>query len=253
MTEPKLSESDVRAITQLLGEVAILEGDLVAKRRFLAEGLAALISADGWIWGRGAWDPETSNPTVLDVLFGGLDERQVAAWFEACTVALPVNDPITQRLAEGRQLTCTQQELVDDETWQTNPTVRQYVLSNNMAQTLYALTPLGEREWVGIVFYRSEGQEPFSQDERRIAHIVTTEVRWLREDVALGPVSARALQLPQRLRPVLTLLLDGYACDEIADLISLSPHTVKGYMKTIYKHFDVRSHTKLIQAFRHQN
>ncbi len=51
---------------------------------------------------------------------------------------------------------------------------------------------------------------------------------------------------------VLTLLLEGYLCAEIAECYSLSPHTVKGYIRDIYRHFSVHSQLALIRLFRSQ-
>ena len=57
-------------------------------------------------------------------------------------------------------------------------------------------------------------------------------------------------QLSPRERVVLIMLVEAHDKDKIADLLHLSPHTVKDYMKTIYKHFSVSSQLELIHRFR---
>jgi hypothetical protein len=46
------------------------------------------------------------------------------------------------------------------------------------------------------------------------------------------------------------MLVDAHDKDKIAHLLHISPHTVKDYMKAIYKHFDVSSQLELIHRFR---
>ena len=51
----------------------------------------------------------------------------------------------------------------------------------------------------------------------------------------------RASELSPRLNETLQCLLDGASEKNIADQLKLSPHTVHGYVKLIYRHFQVKS------------
>lgn len=53
-------------------------------------------------------------------------------------------------------------------------------------------------------------------------------------------------ELPPRLSQTLAELLRGQAEKEIAAAWGLSRHTVHGYIKQIYSHFDVRSRGELL-------
>jgi DNA-binding CsgD family transcriptional regulator len=59
----------------------------------------------------------------------------------------------------------------------------------------------------------------------------------------------RAKQLSPRLRETLQCLLDGNSEKSIATRLSLSPHTVHGYVKLIYRHFQVKSRAQLLSQW----
>jgi DNA-binding NarL/FixJ family response regulator len=56
----------------------------------------------------------------------------------------------------------------------------------------------------------------------------------------------RAKQLSPRLRETLDCLLSGSSEKSIAEQLTLSPHTVHGYVKLIYRHFKVKSRAQLL-------
>jgi DNA-binding CsgD family transcriptional regulator len=115
---------------------------------------------------------------------------------------------------------------------------------------MYAITPLGGQNFYGLGFFRGNGQPPFSEQQRQIVFFLTTEVCGLVNSGIPVERGDRLAQLSPRMRSVLSLLLDGYRCREIAELYHLSPHTVKGYIRDLYRHFDVTSQFSLIHHFR---
>ena len=56
----------------------------------------------------------------------------------------------------------------------------------------------------------------------------------------------RAKELSPRLRETLDCLLAGSSEKGIAQELRLSPHTVHGYVKLIYRHFQVKSRAQLL-------
>jgi DNA-binding NarL/FixJ family response regulator len=59
----------------------------------------------------------------------------------------------------------------------------------------------------------------------------------------------RAKELSPRLRETLQCLLDGNSEKAIATRLRLSPHTVHGYVKLIYRHFQVKSRAQLLSRW----
>lgn len=248
-----LSEEDVRKITRLIGDIAINADSLNNKRCQLISNLSELIEADGWLWVVGGVDPDRQLPMQMSMLSGGLTNHQVAALLDSpsdTNTPSPCDQPMAELIAKGNHFVRTRQELVDDKTWYDNANTQTYFIGHGIDHPVYAITPLGDMGFSGIGFFRTNGRAPFSERQRKIIQIVTTEVRWLCDSALPERVGDAVANLTPRLRSVLTLLLDGFVCSDIAELFHLSPHTVKGYIRDIYRHFEINSQLELIRHFR---
>lgn len=247
-----LGEADVRAMVRLLGEVAVVEGDAAAKRRRLMEDLCELAEGDGWVWTINQVDVEHEIPISVGLLHGGLSEQQVAAWAESSqenVVPLPENAPLTELVLAGKHFTRTREQIVPDDAWYQNPTVRAYRLDVGLDHFLYSIYPLEPRLISAIGLYRRRGRPPFTPRQRRIVHIVTSEVKWLHYAGLPHDKGQSVPQLSPRLRAVLVLMLEGHDRKRIASLLGISPHTAADHMKAIYRHFGVSSQLALIRRF----
>ena len=67
-------------------------------------------------------------------------------------------------------------------------------------------------------------------------------------DSDYGP-DVRAKELSPRLRETLDCLLAGSSEKGIAQELRISPHTVHGYVKLIYRHFQVKSRAQLLSQW----
>ena len=70
-------------------------------------------------------------------------------------------------------------------------------------------------------------------------------VWWLMIAQDISP-DERAKELSPRLRETLDCLLSGASEKGIAKQLTLSPHTVHGYVKLIYRHFKVKSRAQVL-------
>ncbi|MDF7825841.1 helix-turn-helix transcriptional regulator [Pontiellaceae bacterium B12227] len=252
-TEIAFSAAHFAAVIKLVGDSAILSGLLETKRRQLISGLAELIDADGWLWTVGRVDPKRNAPMQMDMLFGGLTDHQLAALLDSptdTTSPSPCDEPLAALVAKGKHFVRSRQQLVSDEVWYNNANTQTYFLEHGIDQCMYAITPKAEQGFSGIGFFRRTDRPPFSERERKLVEIITTQVQWLYASEAPALRGADTEKLTPRLRSVLALLLDGYLCNPIAELLHLSPHTVKGYIRDIYRHFEVNSQLALIKHFR---
>lgn len=247
-----LGEQDVRAIVRLLGDVAILNGDPTLKRRRLMEGLNHLVGADGWLWSMTCVDVEAKTPICVNLLHGGLSPEQIAGWVESSqeqVVPLPEHRPITELFIQGEHFTRTRDQVVPDEVWYNHPTVRAYRLNLGIDHFLYSIYPLDASTVSAIGLYRHVGRASFTPVQRRLTHIVLSEVKWLHE-AGLPQDEGRSVpQLSPRLRTVLVLMLEGHDRKRIASLLGISPYTAAEYMRAVYRHFKVSSQLELIRRF----
>ena len=102
---------------------------------------------------------------------------------------------------------------------------------------------LGDRRTVdGMAFWRGAGERPFSDEDEAVVRVIHWETSPFFADLDV-PLTPRA-------RATLDHLLRGASDKEIAARLSISPHTVHQYVKSIYRAHGVHSRTELIARVR---
>ncbi len=245
-----LAEDDVRAVVNLLGRVAAASGGRVAQRRELMDGLAVLVGANCWVWGRfGAVEPGTLPVFALEQ-HGGFSEDRLARYVQAQehpdlgALTAPAFAVMAER---GSPVTRLRQQTDPEDRFRSSGAYEAWAAAD-AAPGILSLRPL-DALTVGVVaIHRRIDARLFSERESLIAHVVLTGVAWLYEEgdaerdgvwVELGP----------RLITVMNLLLQGVARKDIAEHLRISPHTVNDYVKTVYRRFGVRSQPELMRRF----
>jgi len=248
--ETLITEHDARAMVRLVAEVAALNTDHTSAKNRLMSGLAKLIGAECWVWSLGEVHPE-KPPVYMALNHGGFSEARFARYLQA--IQHPdmkdLTAPFAAELsAEGGPLTRLRQQ-IDAAGRFPRTAAYTYWLAADIAPLILSARPLNERCVSMIGLYRSASAPLFDERERKIAHIVLTEVSWLH---ALGwpeDLGAKVPSLPPRCRLVLNFLLEGHGRKFIADELGISIHTVSGYVKDIYAAFRVQSHAELMRRF----
>lgn len=254
MKSQGIDEADVRAIVRLLGEVAILDGGLAAKKSALMAGLQKLTGADGWLWSMTRLDFSTGTPICVGLMHDGLSDEQLAGWLVASQTPScppPEDAPMFELTRAGKHFTRTRQQVVCDEDWYSHPAVQQHRLACGIDHFLYSIYPLPEANLLSAIgLFHHRGREPFTDRQSRITHILLSEVEWLHGAQQSNPLGQDVPQLSPRQRVVLIMLIEALDRYEIARLLHISPHTVKDHMKAIYERFKVSSQLELIRRFR---
>jgi DNA-binding CsgD family transcriptional regulator len=247
-----LKEADVRAMIRLLASVAVTKGGVVAQKRRLVEGLAELVGADRWMWNVTRFDG--SGPAVAVSLLHNFTEKQFAALVEANANGDMADFDKNVMALNGQMQHWTRhanQILTDEESQHTSlPKVWEKMdeLDGECVFTSYAVEGHDDlRSALGL--HRAANRPPFTQREIRIIHILTSEVDWLHMMSVPDEDGQSMATLTPRLQSVLHLLMDGHNAKRIAYLLKLSDHTVRGYIKDIYRHFQVSSRAELMRRF----
>lgn len=251
-----IPQDDVVKVVRLLGRVAGMRVGLAKRKRALISGLARMLDADGWLWSATQVIKEENRPVSVGVIYGGLTEGEFNGWLEASQVASPQppeDVPITVLLDKGKHFTRTRQQVVPDEQWYDNPTVKRYRLQCGIDHFLYSIYPLGPSSCSAVGLFRRVGREPFTDLQRRICHVVVGNIDWLHQASFPDHKGEACTALTPRLRTVLIYLLDGKRRDEIASLLCISPETVKTYIRIVYDHFRVASQVELMRHFQAGN
>jgi DNA-binding CsgD family transcriptional regulator len=247
----KLDESDVRDMVRLVGEVAALPGGHTEKKRYLMEGLCKLVDADAWIWGLSCQRDPDKPQVYVSILRGGITEEQFARFLQA--VEHPQMIDFASRffieLKEGQtHLTRLRTQIADEARFVGSDAQAAWKLAN-LGPTILSMRPIDPQSSSAIGLYRHFDRPHFTARESRIAHIILTEVPWLHLQ---GWPEDRGVSVPtlsKRQRLALNLLILGQSHKQIASHMSISPNTLQGYIKDIYRHFGVNSQAELMNRF----
>ncbi len=254
--EPVLPQVEVVKAVGLLGRIAGMRSDLCARRRALMTGLAQMIDADCWLWSATRVDPKDGRPVSAGAIHGDFSEQALDGMVRGSLLAQeqPPEDPIfSQLFSEGQHVTRTRQQILADDQWYRHPVVQEYRLNRGIDHFLYSIYPLDQHCCSAIGFFRHVGRDPFNDLQRRMCHIVVSNVDWLHQAIFPDHKGSGCIELTLRQRMVLIHLLDGKQRDDIARILHISPETAKTHIRRIYQHFSVKSQVELMRHFQMGN
>ena len=244
-------ESDVRAVIHLLGDVAALEGTSQHRKRMLLDGLVKLVDADMWMWSLSPELDPHKNPVYTCCLSGGFEEDQ----FSKFLVALEHPDmgrltaPFVEEVQSSkRQLTRLPSEF-DPENELMKSEAFDYWVKAEVGPALLSFRPIENERFSVVALYRKPGRGPFTPAQANLVHVTLGEIPWLHEEGWPGEAVSEVPKLTRQQRLTLNLLLEGLNRNEIAQKMSLSPHTVGDYLKVVYQVFQVSTQAELLAKF----
>lgn len=242
-----LSESDVRAIVRLLGQVIASPDGLREKRRMLMDGLCQMVNATSWAWCMAEFDPD-KPPSFIGFEHGGWEEERFARYIEAMNHPdmEKVTRPSSIELKEkGTQLTRTRRQM-DPDMLLERTAAAEFWEKADIGAILISQRPMEDGGISGVAVYRRLDLPHFDERESRIAHILLSEIPWLHFSAFPDRASQEITRLYPRHRAVLNLLAEGWSRKKIAASLGITENTVHGYAKKIFKHFGVHSQNELL-------
>lgn len=251
MTHP-LDEMDARAMVRLVAAVSVPQSDHGTAKRALMNGLAEMIGANCWVWALGYLNPDRP-PVYASYLHEGFDESRFARYLKA--VEHPdmklLMEPFTRELMKRKsQLTLTRDEIdAAGGNVSAAAAVDSFWLAADIAPIILSARQLSEECVSIIALYRPAAEPMFNERERKIAHILLSEVPWLHAAGWPEDFGVKTPMLSRTRRLVLNLMLEGHGRKMVADQLGLSIHTVSDYIKDIYRNFGVQSHAELMRRF----
>jgi DNA-binding CsgD family transcriptional regulator len=246
-----LSEADVRAMVRLLGENCALAGNISDKRRHLMTGLCRLVQGDAWGWAMAAEMNPDRLPVYIGFIHGGFSEDMFARYLTVQTHPdmIWLSSSLCRELeVKKKHLTRSAQQVFRYSEFMKSP-VSKLWRECGIYPGLISFYPLPDGIFSGIAVYRKCEGELFAERERKIAHILMAEVPWLHVNQSPETVLTNVPRLPVRQRLALELLLQGHSRKTIADDMDISINTVAGYIRDLYRFFDVTSQAQLVRRF----
>jgi len=156
----------------------------------------------------------------------------------------------------GGPFAARREDLISDEAWYESPHYKEFRIPAGQDACMYISTSFrdlasGTKVIWTVCFVRAIGKPQFSEEERDLAFSFLHAVEPILADIwkeASSETESKIQALPHRWRRVLGGVQAGLSEKEIAKQLSLSPHTVHGYVKDLYGKFGVRSRAELLIA-----
>ena len=241
-----LSETDVRKIVNILGDLVATPGDFNQKRRWLMDQLCRLVAADAWLWCMANYQPD-QQLSHGGMLHGGFDDARLAHFLEA--IHHPAMESVSRHSALELQekrchITRTLKQLESPGARLMDSPAGPLWRKAGIGTLMLSFRPMPEGGATGVGLYRQLGAPDFSPRESLIVHIILSEIPWLHYQRFTD--QDKVTRLYPRHRTVLNLLGDGWNRKKIAQHMGISENTVHGYVKEIFKHFGVHSQSELL-------
>lgn len=251
LSEGLPSAADLCLILEALGHISGLDVDLASRRRVFLERLAELVGADCWHWCLLGRKSPGELPTFSVFLKGGFTEERFAKYLAAQEhpeMAI-FNAPILAELEErGSHVTRLRQQ-IDSENRFPKSAVYELWREADLAPLIISMRPAANGQSSAVTLFRNFDRPLFTERENRIVHVMLGAVPWFHDDSMPKNPRRRMSALSPRLHTVVNLMLQGMSRKQIASELGISIHTLNGYIKQLYSHFDVHSQPELIRRF----
>lgn len=210
-------------------------------RRRLIDGMARLLRADAAVLlemnserRRGALKiAEHTGSGRLDGLTSA-DEFELLS--QRAVKLLTPEDPVA---------TCTRQKLVADGAWTRSPLRQQVLGPDDLSRCVVSVARPMTEWYILVALFRVDGRPTFSAADVDRLDLLHRRIDWIYRE-RRNSIETATAKLSPRLRHVLNDLLNGDSAKQIAYRMSLSQHTVRGYIKQIYRRFHVSSRGELL-------
>ena len=194
-----------------------------------------------------AASPWRAADSVAAATLTGFDESSIGVFEALRTYGSgfnPVQREIMRRLptSKTRVITLRDDEVCTPRAWNAAPWVANYVRPARLNHVICSAKRLGPSRVEGVGFVRPMADRCFTEEDASVVDVVCRESPRLFESLPQAPPQ----KLAPRVRTTLDHLLTGASDKEIAQCMDLSPHTVREYVKTIYRTYRVTSRAQLI-------
>jgi DNA-binding CsgD family transcriptional regulator len=249
--KPIITEQDTRAMIKLLGAIAGVNGSLSYKRGLLMDGLCELIGVDCWHWSMLGEVKGGDLPSFSVYLKGGFTEQQFADYLKAqehkdmAMLQAPFFEEFTAKKGHITRL----RQQIDVEGRFPKTDVYELWRKADVAPLILSMRPTSSGQISIVSLFRRFDKKLFTPRESKMTHIILTEVPWLHDQAWPNHPGKKTRNISPRQKTVMNLLLQGWSRKEIAYRLEISINTVSGYVKEVYRHFEVHSQSGLIRRF----
>ena len=226
--------------------------ELVDRRRAFLTVLMEEVGADVafWAWGHG--NPTESSITPVAMIEIGFQETQLAIVMKWALDPEAFCGFYHRVYAEMQGVNQSRSSLMadfNDEERKGFPVMRNYMAQGGWGSWLHNVRYFPKDIWGSLLVLRNTDRDEFGPREAAILELAATSVSWLHATAEESIPAEAFVGLTPRQRAVMLMLLDGLARKAIASQLGITDDTVGDHIKSIYKHFGVRSAAELAARF----
>ena len=250
----RLTNRQIRQVSELLGEVKELGADAKAWRTHALRGLINLTHAQVGL----TLDTMNALPGKLPSLVDPIDIgwRSIAdsqTYYEYYRQEI-VEDPAASEWVRLHQhmrfITTTRRQLLGDEHWYSSFSVSELRRFAGVDDFVLSSVALGQGMLHGFIIYRPWGAPPhFGLRERRLMRLFHIWLLRLYKKSLAVSVPQEVAGLPPRVRQMLDLLLAGRSVKEAAAQMGVSRHTANDYAKKLHHRLGVETRSELLARY----
>jgi DNA-binding CsgD family transcriptional regulator len=249
-----LTNEDMGRVIRLLGQSTVPGDSLPCQRRKLCAALANLVDADIWVWTHAQTDGQSDGAAYAMMDEGWSSPEQKGRFLNCINrpyVAQKIVIPMLESyMVDGvTHATCRRVDIIPDAYYYNSEFHADCLSHTGLDDLIVTAKLLPHRRISTLSMHRHAGRQRFTERDRDIVHLVTSEVPWLHSRGHNVPATNATLRLSARLRSVLLLLLSGDSRKQIATRLEISEHTLSDYIKAIHRHYKVNSRNELVARF----
>lgn len=245
---------DVIRVMRVLADMRDLRGDVAAQRKRLADGATQLFGAMYAFTVVFDRLTPTQPVEVRDLILGGTPPAELGPVYECGWAQSPElgyrSDPLIAHAADSPedQASGSVESLIGRTAWERSPIYPTIAEPLKLGDVAVTYRRSGARA-MGLSVIRGAEDRPYSPREVALLGLLARE--WLRDHDEQGYdwLGTQPVDLTDRQRDVLRLMLRGLGAKQIAQELGLQAETVYAYSKAMYARYRVSDRQELTSRF----
>ncbi|HMJ53812.1 MAG TPA: helix-turn-helix transcriptional regulator [Polyangiaceae bacterium] len=243
-----LRSADLERVIRLATELReFVAGSEFQRRHFLAR-VGALVGASVTIWLELQVVPPGRAMISSAYDQGWSDDSRRTSLCQYLAAQSEGEDPtilqMQKALRFGSVVARARRQLADDKIWYGSEHFQKYRRGAGLDDCIYS-TLVGRAGFQTFSLHRPLNEKPFTEPETALVGAVHAACSSFLNDAELRIVDG----LSPRLRETLHWLARGLTDKQVACELEVSPHTLHGYVKTLYRRLGVSSRLELLARY----
>jgi DNA-binding CsgD family transcriptional regulator len=256
LPERRLSAAAAESLLQHVARIGDEHESLSDRRRAALQAVCKVLDAECGFWAWGLGQPGLAQPDlgtvspVVAILHGYSDEQANLFYQNALDPALQGrwHFEFIAGLRGATTGALSRRELISDQEWSNHP-LRRLGQAMGTNSWIHALRYATEDAWSNLWIARRVGRDEFTPDDTAVVELAIRGIPWLQAHGGQSVTSHDLAGLTPRQRTVMFMLLEGHTRKAIASRLEIAEETVGDHLKSVYRHFKVKSAQELAAVF----